>query len=144
MSAVKRRIWLIATVTALFVLQAPFCALACMPDSSSANPEAAATQSEMPCHGSASNTSPTSPKGIPTGSHNERERECGCEDSLSAALLSNLDFKNSNVAETPAIVSPALSSVALAPQIERSLRAQPGMADLPPPDILLLKSTYLI
>ncbi len=80
--------------------------------------------------------------GSPDGSHNE----CGCEDSLKAALLSSssLDFRNSNVAEAPEIVSPALSSVALAPRLEGSLRAQPGMADLPPPDILLLKSTYLI
>lgn len=126
--AVKRSIWLIATVAAVFVLQAPLCALACL-DNADAEPPAAAGHA---CHEESSDPSPA---GVP-GSH----EDCGCEIAADAVVFQPSGFTTT------------LVQVFILPSIRCELATFHSAweisvtyeIDLPPPDILLLKSTLII
>jgi hypothetical protein len=52
----RRSIWRIATVVALFALQLPLCALACLESQAAA--QTATHQSEHPCHEETPNSPP--------------------------------------------------------------------------------------
>jgi hypothetical protein len=126
----KRHIWLIATVTALFVLQVPLCAFACF-ERAEAEPSAIAHSS---CHEESSDSSPA-------GGSNSQE-DCGC-DFTTQALVSQPADSNTTAMSVEVVASRLLrieqtdSSTNQAQQVEQN-------ADLPPPDILLLKSTLII
>jgi len=131
----KRPIWLIATVLALFGLQVPLCALACAqgPDAESI----AAHQAEPPCHGQGSHgqSNDSSPAETPRS-----EGECSCELAYEAPLLSADSFSSyGGVAFLP----PGPSGRPLDSSVRRACTV-PTSTDLPPPDILLLKSSFLI
>jgi len=129
---VRQQKWLAAIATAFFLLQAPFCALACLRSSPTA-PMDAAEHGDSPCHEEA----PSPARSAPTNSHDD----CGCADSYTALAQS--------VSQTPPDVTNLVhlapgfslrSNHASSPWVRRS---QPR-DDLPPPDVLLLKSTLLI
>ena len=130
----RRRNWLIATATALFVLQAPLCALACLPVTGSQD-TASAEHGDGPCHEQA----PDSTSDEPTNSH----EDCGCEAAYTA-LVKSPDQSPLNAT--------SYSAALLTTRIEGPLRAgahwvapaQQKEEDLPPPDVLLLKTTLLI
>ena len=126
----RPRIWLMATVAAIFALQAPLCALACLDSSVAAG--AAAQEAEHPCHEQSRGSTPAD---TPT-SHEGSGCDLGCE-----ALLVGSDTP-SNL-PTLAVVTPTASAEAFYSGLI-SAPAVPKEADLPPPDILLLKSTLLI
>ena len=127
---VKQRNWLIATATTLFVLQAPLCALACLERSEAAT--AQAHSPERPCHEEGSESTPTD-------SPNSHE-DCGCELGHQA-LVPSPDAQL--YAPFLAFASPGPSSEAVYSMVYFE-PAAPRATDLPPPDILLLKSTLLI
>ncbi len=129
----KRRNRLIATLAALFVLQAPLCVVACLPGESPETSTAEARQAS-PCH----ETSPSSDSNQPADSH----EECGCEDSLTV-VLSSADQSFSNV-QNAAVVPPKGLDARLIEVLSSAIQVQPSETDLPPPDILLSKSTLLI
>jgi hypothetical protein len=135
----KRPIWLIATVLVLFGLQVPLCALACSQGSDAAS--IAADQAEPPCHKQSHKQSTHEQSGDSSPAEAPRsEGECGCEIAYEAPLPSADSVSNyGSVAflllGTPG--QPPHSSVGRA-------RGVPTSTDLPPPDILLLKSTFLI
>ncbi|MCR9095708.1 MAG: hypothetical protein NXI30_15915 [bacterium] len=132
----KRRNWLIATVAAVFVLQAPLCVFACIPGSGS-DAEMAAGEHEMPsCHEQAPAASDTPNQ--PAESHDE----CGCESSYSAVLVSP-DQTLSN-AQNIVALPPRVLATPLAQLSTRTSTVWANKTDLPPPNILLLKSTLLI
>ena len=126
---VRRYIWLIATVAALFVLQAPLCALACS-ESAEANPS---TLAEKSCHEEGSDSSPA-------GQSNSHE---DCECNFAAGGL---------VSQPIASISPTSVEIGISPSpLPELTYSNPGQellvaqnTDLPPPDILLLKSTLII
>jgi hypothetical protein len=125
----KRHIWLIATVTALFVLQVPFCALACF-EPASADPSAVA---ESSCHETSSDSSPAGE----SNSHTD----CGCDFTTQALVSQPVDANTTAsiefVVHRTDRIEPTHSRRSQAPQVEQN-------ADLPPPDILLQKSTLII
>jgi hypothetical protein len=149
---VKRRDWLIATLTAFFVLQAPLCVLACLLDGDSK--DGVAEHRAVSCHDPGrgpsshlpSNSSPDSSRSPspgparsePIGAHDN----CGCGDTLSA-VVPGATWTAWNSTSSAAIVP---SSLAYATEVAASWRRPipPGQTDLPPPDILLLKSSFLI
>jgi len=127
----KRHIWLVATTVALFGLQAPLCALACITGAQQSAPQVA-ENAEQPCHGESPD---------PGSEQSPASREdCSCE--LSTMTL----VPASGVATSaPALALLPLYAFAL-PVHSRVRMTAPvsGSADLPPPDIMLLKSTLLI
>ena len=138
-TCMKRRAWHMATATAtaFFMLYAPLCALACLTSADSVDSVnvSSATQSNPPCHAPAPSSSPAEPAGTP--------ETCDCEEPGGAALLSNTQNTFSNAASV-AVVGPHAPPSILAPPSARVSRGHPEATDLPPPDILLLKSTLLI
>lgn len=131
MSTVRRRIGLMAGAAILLTLHAPLCALACL-DTPAAS-EIAAHDAESPCHAEPPEPSPADDP----GSHADCEG-CGL---ARAALLPGSD------------TGTLLPHVALAPRgaSQPAIRASASFApavsettDLPPPDILLRKSTLLL
>ena len=142
---VKRRNWLIATLAALFVLQAPLCVLACLTNATQDESTAEALHaSPPPCHEQAPHTqaphtqAPTSAPDKPADTHND----CGCEDSFTAVLAS-ADKTFTNVQTSQVIATKALEDPVGA-VLRSTIDVRLSEADLPPPDILLLKSTLLI
>lgn len=124
----KRHIWLIATVTALFVLQAPLCAFACT-ESAEAQ---MSTPTDRPCHGENSDSSPA-------GESNTHE-DCACAFAPETLVSQPID---SNTTMVGIFVYPALRLEMMdGGNGQEPLAARNG--DLPPPDILLLKSTLII
>lgn len=125
----KRHIWLIATVTALFVLQVPFCALACF-EPAGADPSAAA---ESSCHETSSDSSPA-------GESNSHA-DCGCDFTTQALISQSVDANTTAsvefVVHRTVRIEPINSRKNQAPQAGQN-------ADLPPPDLLLRKSTLII
>ena len=129
MDRVKRHIWLIAAATALFLMLVPFCALACF---ETADPISSAV-TESSCHENSSDSSPA-------GESNSHE-DCACDFAIQALLSQPID--SNTTAPIDLVVSrnqqlePTDSSRSEPPQVRQN-------ADLPPPDILLLKSTLII
>jgi hypothetical protein len=115
------------------VLQAPLCVLACLPGEVPETWTAEASHAP-PCHGAA----PSSESSEPADSHDD----CGCEDSLSA-VLSNADPSFSNVQNSAVVQSKALDALVIV-VCSSATKFPPSETDLPPPDILLLKSAFLI
>jgi hypothetical protein len=132
MATVAKRVWLIATVTALFGLQAPLCALACLEGSVDSAP-VASQQEERPCH---EESSDSSEPGAPA------HEGCGCEIAYDALIRGQTDA-TSNVSGFVVLVVKSTPSEPLATELYRA-RWVPTATDLPPPDILLLKSTRII
>jgi hypothetical protein len=125
----QRRIWLMATVAALFGLQAPLCAIACL---TSAGAESTAVHlAEPPCHEQVAQSSP--PAAPPP--HDD-----GCCE-FAAEMVLPASAATSSVAALAVV--PPLASQQLHASVRRA-PAIPTVGDLPPPDILLLKSTLLI
>ena len=125
----KRRIWLIATVAALFGLQVPICALACL--TSPTVESVAADNSELPpCHRHSPDSSPADAPDSDTG--------C-CDFAFDAIVFDAGSVLNSAFhGESPRTLAWRLTpSIGLTHAISTS-------ADLPPPDILLLTSTLII
>ena len=137
---VKRRNWLIATLAALFVLQAPLCVLACLTNAAQDESTAETLHaSPPPCHEQAPHTqAPTPAPNKPADTHND----CGCEDSFTAVLAS-ADKTFANVQTSQVIATKALEDPVGA-VLRSTIDVRLSEADLPPPDILLLKSTLLI
>ena len=137
---VKRRNWLIATLAALFVLQAPLCVLACLTNAAQDESTAETLHaSPPPCHEQAPRTqTPTSAPDKPADTHND----CGCEHSFTAVLAS-ADKTFANVQTSQVIATKALEDPVGA-VLRSTIDVRLSEADLPPPDILLLKSTLLI
>ena len=147
---VKRRNWLIAILAALFVLQAPLCVLACLTNAAQDESTAEALHaSPPPCHEQAPHTqtphtqaphtqAPTSAPDKPADTHND----CGCEDSFTAVLASS-DKTFPNVQTSQVIATKALEDPFCA-VLRSTIDVRLSETDLPPPDILLLKSTLLI
>jgi hypothetical protein len=126
---VKRHIWLIATVAALFVLQAPFCALACF-EPAEADPSAIA---ESSCH-------ETSPDSSPAGESNSHA-DCDCQFTTQALVSQPMD---SNTTTTVEFVVHRTERIELIDSRRSQVPRVEQNADLPPPDILLQKSTLII
>ncbi len=125
----KRHIGLTATVTALFVLQVPLCALACF-ERAEADPSAVADSS---CHEKSSDSSPT-------GESNSHD-DGGCHFTSQALVSQPID------SNTTASVEIVVSRIQRIEQTDTSRSHVPQSeqkSDLPPPDILLLKSTLII
>jgi hypothetical protein len=122
---------LIAAVVALFGLQAPLCALACL-ELPAASP-IAAHGAEPPCHEQSSE---------PSRSDAPAHADCGCERAQDA-LLTGGGFEASSGA---APFGPVASRACLRlPDAARLVALPvPKATDLPPPDILLLESKLLI
>lgn len=137
MSGMKRCAWITASLVALFGLQAPLCAVACLEASHeigarSAELAGAAPMAEMPCHGAAT------PEPAPAQS--DADPTCTCI----AAVVSGAGDASAFAQGLPAALAPTrlLRSVSLG---NRPLE-HPGrrVERLPPPDILLFNSTLLI
>ena len=123
----RRRIWLIAIVTAFFVLHAPLCVLACVEGPS---PEATAT--EHSCHDENSDSSPSEQP----NSH----QSCGCEP-VPEALASQTS--NAEIGSLHLHVSP----IHIGELNVARVRCEASIVqntDLPPPDILHLKSPLIL
>ncbi len=133
----KRRNWLIATVAAVFVLQAPLCVFACIPTAAPAAEMAMADGEHTPsCHeqAPASSESPSEP----ANSHDD----CGCENSYSAVLASP-DETFSTAQNVVALPPRSLDAPVVQP-VTRVSTVWPSETGLPPPNILLLESTLII
>ena len=123
---------LIAVLTALFVLMAPLCAVACSPSAevAPASEMAGMPHGDAPCHGP--EEAPERPQ-----SHDD----CGCDEAGSAVFVSP---------EKPLSIGQLLAVLPHAPfvgahALHRSAAGDELLeTDLPPPDILLLKSTWLL
>ena len=117
-------------MAALFVLQAPLCALACF-ENTDADPSAV---TERSCHDEPSDSSPS-------GESNSHA-DCGCN-FVSQALVSQASDYDSTSSSSEIVASPEERSGLT---FSTGVRASRGIqnADLPPPDILLLKSTLII
>jgi hypothetical protein len=126
----KRSSSRIATVAALLALQAPLCALACVAGSEAAT--AAHDDSADPCH--------QAPAGSPSDRAPDSHEECGCEPADEALLP---DTSGSTATLAQAFVSHSPLSEPAKPGLHRLLDV-PGNTDLPPPDIPLLNSAFLI
>lgn len=124
----KRRIWLIATVTALFGLQIPLCALACL--QSPPADAASVDQAAPPCH---EHNPDSAPAEAPSS-----EASC-CEFAYDAIIIdagTSLNIVSLDV--TP------LAAHWLTATRASFVRAVTASANLPPPDILLLNSILII
>jgi len=126
----RRTRWLLAIVAAFFVLQAPLCALACFESFGTDSSETA----ERSCHDERSGSSPARE----SSSHDD----CGCNFD-SQPLVSQPTYSNTTTSSIEIIGAPSLRSERIdSSRVRESQVAQ--NADLPPPDILLLKSTLII
>jgi hypothetical protein len=131
MATVTRRVWLIATVTALFGLQAPLCALACIENSVDSAP-IATQHDDRPCH---QESSDSSEPGAPA------HEDCGCELAYEALPPNQTDATSSALGLM--FVAPSALSQPPAAYLHLS-HWLPAATNLPPPDILLLKSTLIL
>jgi hypothetical protein len=120
-------------VTALFVLLAPLCAIACLP-TADIQGTADSEHGNSPCHESAPSSQPSEPE--------KSNGDCGCEDSYTA-VVPIADQTSTNLPSTAVVLEAAISDVFVS-EIRPVARAQLRETDLPPPDILLRKSTLLI
>ena len=130
-SMLRRSIWRIATVAALFALQGPWCDLACLAGSGVSL--ATDHDSEPSCHQEA----PASPPAQAPAPH----EGCGCELAGPEVPLpaSSTAWGSLSLA---VMTTGGLASPTPLPRVRVS--SVPVAGDLPPPDILLLKSSLLI
>ena len=131
----KRHQLLIAILAALFAFQAPLCAFACLPDAPSETPMESGSEAGMPCHDSA----PSSDSDAPT----DHSAECGCGESLQALVPSADQIASQLSADDHEPEEPAPVTLVLVASAKRNAPLPPSETDLPPPDILLLKTTLL-
>ncbi len=130
----RRKTWLIAIVTALYVLQVPFCAFACLVP---VEVEATAASADVTAHG-CHEEAPASSSGssdVPL-SHDD----CGCEFAESVLVSASSDF----LATSLHAVAPAAVDVEPIDAFTGRQRSILRAFDLPPRDILLLNSTLII
>lgn len=131
----RRRIRLIATLTAFFVLQAPLCALACFDqvDVTGDSADALPNPASPPCHAEHSPDSPA--PGEPNS-----PLDCGCDFAAQVVINHASDL---GLTHDPVFaVSSRCQKSDCADADSKLFVAYCG--DLPPPDILLLKSTLLL
>ena len=127
MRAIQRHAGTLSIVVALAVLQAPLCALACLESNAAAEVTEAAPP---PCHGEPS--TPATENEPP-----EPYLDCGCASTTAAvgpkdSTLDSLHSVGSSFAQLPwAAVRP--------PKIAHTYEVE-----LPPPDLLLRKSTLIL
>ena len=130
----KNRAWLILSLAAFFGLSTPLCTYACLT-------QASETHSTASTHGSHGSHPGDDERSKAPHDHLPFGEQCDC-DELAQALLTK--------AETP---KPALSFASIVsilpsriapPRIVKLSFAKHEQPSLPPPDILLLKSTLLI
>jgi hypothetical protein len=134
----RRETWLAAIFTALFVLQAPLCAAACLgaADATSGGaaeaPTSPASGMEHGCH----DASPAPDPADPPSAH----EDCGCDLGANALVSQANDLPTAS----PSACLPF--SFDTLPCDGRPLRDLTivGAIDLPPPDILLLHSILII
>lgn len=125
---VRHRTWIRATLAAFFGLHAPLCAVACVAMADAA--PTAAHRSEPSCH--------EEPASAPTEAPAEASGSC-------------CDFADQATAPTAdgSLAASAVGLVARTPIWQASIAGGPfarvaAENDLPPPDILLLKSTLIV
>lgn len=119
-----------AALAALFVLHVPFCALACLDEAPEASP-AAIEHGGHPCHETAPDPSPADAP----PSH----ADCDCERTATALT--------SQPVQVATILAHGFSAPTPVPYARPSRvhrTAAVRHTDLPPPDILLRKSTLLL
>lgn len=142
---VKRRFWLILTMAILFGIEAPLCAFACVEagapqlathDSepvSEATPHLDPThQRSAPCHGSKPDSAPAD---VP-----ESHQDCGCDFTVEGLLS---DSSSTATISVIGWTSPDGLIDFIAADNREAWKAS-FESDIPPPDLLLLKSTLLI
>ncbi len=121
---------LLATLAAFAVFQAPLCALACLDGSGSSAAESTEAREVPPCHEAPEPAEPA-----------ESHDDSCCSDAFAAALKQSEKSAAGVALATP----PREHPLPPAPRaVERQVAVVPLETDLPPPDILLLKSTLLI
>jgi hypothetical protein len=123
-------------VTILFGIEAPLCATACLvsSDTSPLTIESPSVPSSaMSCH--------ESKRGDPPADSGNTHDDCGCDFSV-AGLLSDSPAGDSNSTHEMSAVRRRLDS--RLPIRNREMTNVTFGNQLPPPDILLLKSTFLI
>lgn len=128
----KRWVWIAASLAALFGAQGSVCAVACL-EAPRAELARHAPAEAMPCHGAPAHSTPE--PDVPA-SHDA----CGCdatalgvtEDGEAIATSFNMD-----------VSPPSLVPLCAAPVTLARLSPQ-ALERLPPPDTLLLKSTWLL
>jgi hypothetical protein len=120
-------------VTALFVLQAPLCALACFSPADGSRRAESSPRTAHSCHEGPSESSPAGE----SGSH----EECGCQLELEALVSHAVDWDAASVAD---FVFSRRPVVELAASNRSRCLTVARRIDLPPPDILLIKSTLII
>ena len=134
MLGMKRRTWLILSLAAYFGLSTPLCTYACLF-------QASETQTTASPHGSHGSHPFTEEHSNAPRDDLPFDHECDC-DELARALLA----KGETPKPTPSFAwaVPVTSPHLAPPRIAKLSFAKPEEASLPPPDILLLKSTLLI
>ncbi len=149
----RRRKQLIAIFAALFVLQTPLCALACVPGGGP-TPMSAAAHDAPSCHETTSatttsRTAPPTPRTTPEATPEadpvgpvDAHDACGCDESV-AAVPSSVEASNPTGFELTGVAAD-LTARRLDVGIRRVTRVPPRETDLPPPDILSLQSTLLL
>jgi hypothetical protein len=133
--SMNRYAWIVLSLAALVGLRAPLCTFACT-EAASATVATAEdhTGDDAPCHGG--------PSGVPEDSPST-DRHCDC-DQLPVVLTAGDTTKAGvvlNAASVPAVAVATIEVPSLAGD-RSSLRSHHRR--LPPPDLLLLKSTLLI
>ena len=154
----KQQRRLIAVLTAVFVLCAPLCALACLPGADSSavaaadsagDPDfshASASATTPPCHGAAQDSADRDPSEAslpapPASSHGD----CGCDDACAATRAPLVEAERVQAHLTLSAAIPQADLSARSQAEPTPLRRTPlSQTDLPPPDLLLLKSSLLI
>jgi hypothetical protein len=126
----------IAILTAFFVLEAPLCALACLPTVSSETAMPAGEHADMPCHDSAPSAAPDGPA--------RQSDDCDCGDAFEVVMPSTDVSVADRVASSLAAVPSGPTFAFALPRNGHRGTIPLEETDLPPPDILLLKSTLLI
>ncbi len=137
MKTVQLHSWTISAFAVLFALQAPVCAVACLSAANDSSPRVAAPQQPVdsaPCHGSETDSQPGDPPAYPN------DGDCNCE-TLEQAVWAKAETAAPPLLSVPVQVAHA-SGCSLQPH--RLVLTLPGEQQLPPRDLLLLKSTLLV
>lgn len=130
----KRRVWLVLSIAALFMLREPVCVLACLEESAPVAVVADhADGAAAPCHDSTR----TPPARVPASEH-----VCDCD--LLQTVLTKGESGKAGTASQLAASPPLLASFIGVSTAALPAGVWDGERDLPPIDILLRKSTLLI